>query len=539
MNRRDFVKASLGSAAVAAASQAAPAFAAQSGAHAAQSSIVEADITQLQLAMQSGKQSAQSLTKLYLKRIAAFDKAGPRLNAIIELNPDALAIAKALDVERASKGPRGPLHGIPILLKDNIATSDKMSNSAGSLALAGAHPPLDAHVVQRLREAGAVILGKTNLSEWANLRSTRSTSGWSGRGGLTLNPYALDRNTSGSSSGSASAIAASLAAVAVGTETNGSIVSPASICGLVGIKPTVGLVSRSGIIPLSHTQDTAGPMARTVSDAALLLGGMTGVDANDAVTNDRANTHKDFSAYLKKDSLRGARIGVVRNYFGGRKDLVDPVIEKALSVLRQQGAILIDCEMPNVGKAGNDGLEVLLYEFKAGLASYLKTYAPDAPIKNMADLIAYNLQHQDRELPYFGQEYLIRAQAKGDLTSQEYLDALANVRRYSRTEGIDQLMNLHQLDALVAPTNGTAWLTDLINGDSSGASFAGPAAVAGYPHITVPAGQVHGLPVALSFVGRAWSEPTLIGLAYSYEQASLARRPPTYARSLSLRAGSV
>jgi amidase len=495
--------------------------------------IVEAGIPQLQAAMQAGKQTSQSLTRLYLKRIAALDKAGPRINAIIELNPDALAIAKALDHERKTSGARGPLHGIPVLLKDNIATADKMRNSAGSLALADSRPLQDSFVAQRLRAAGAVILGKTNLSEWANLRANRSTSGWSGRGGLTKNPYALDRNTSGSSSGSAAAVAASLCAAAVGTETNGSIISPASICGLVAIKPTVGLVSRSGIIPLSHTQDTAGPMARTVTDAVMLLGGMTGVDPSDTFTADSEQQPRDFSASLKADALKGARIGVVRNYFGGRRDLIDPVIEKALAVLRAQGAELIDCEIPNFGKTGAGGLEVLLYEFKAGLANYLKTYAPDAPIKNMDDLVAFNLQHQERELQFFGQEFLIRAAAKGDLQSQEYLDALANNRRYTRTEGIDQVMDQYKLDALVAPSNSTAWLTDLVNGDNSLGSFSGPAAVAGYPHITVPAGQVHGLPVALSFVGRAWSEATLIGLAYSYEQATLARRPPTYVHSLS------
>jgi amidase len=532
MNRRGFMKVSLGSGVAAISAQTIPALAAVAP---RAGTIVETSITQLQSAMQAGTLSSQSLTRMYLKRIAAIDKAGPRLNAVLELNPDALAIARALDQERKATGPRGPLHGIPVLLKDNIATADKMSNSAGSLALSGSHPVKDSFVAERLRAAGAVILGKTNLSEWANLRSTRSTSGWSGRGGLTLNPYALDRNTSGSSSGSASAVAASLAAAAVGTETNGSIVSPASICGLVGIKPTVGLVSRSGIIPLSHTQDTAGPMARSVTDAVLLLGGMTGIDPSDPATADGEKQPRDFSSYLKVDALRGARIGVVRNFFGGRRDLIDPVIKQALNVLRAQGAVLVDCEMPNVGKA-TGGLDVLLVEFKAGLENYLKTYAPDAPIKNMAELVAFNLQNEARELPYFGQEYLIRAAAKGDFNSQEYIDALAANRRFSRAEGIDQVMNEFKLDALVAPTNGTAWITDLINGDASGNSFAGPAAVAGYPHITVPAGQVHGLPVAISFVGRAWAEPTLIGLAYSYEQASKARRPPTYARSLSLRA---
>lgn len=532
MNRREFVTASL---ATGAAMTAPPAAAAARAATSAQAAIIETDITQLQAAMQAGKQTAHSLTSLYLARIAAIDKAGPTLNAVIELNPDALAIAQALDLERAQKGPRGPLHGIPILLKDNIATADKMHNSAGSLALADSRPPLDAHLVQRLRAAGAVILGKTNLSEWANLRSTRSTSGWSARGGLTKNPYALDRNTSGSSSGSAAAVAASLAPAAVGTETNGSIISPASICGLVGIKPTVGLISRSGIIPLSHTQDTAGPMARSVSDAVLLLDGMTGVDDADEATRAAAGQPLSFARYLDKNALQGARIGVVRNFFGGRRDLVDALVDQALAVMREQGAVLVDCDLPNFAKTGAGSLDVLLFEFKAGLASYLKTYAPDAAIRNMADLIAFNLQHSERELRYFGQEYLLRAEAKGGLDSPDYLDALAANRRYARTEGIDQVMDAFKLDALVAPSNGTAWLTDFINGDNSHGGFSGPAAIAGYPHITVPAGQVAGLPVAVSFVGRAWSEPRLIGLAYSYEQASAMRRPPGYARSLSLR----
>ena len=532
MNRRDFVRVGIGSGAAAlAATQSVTAMAADS----AHLRVVEADVTQLQAAMQAGSLSAVSLTNLYLARIAAVDRAGPRLNAVIELNPEALAIARELDRERKTKGSRGPLHGIPVLLKDNIATADRMRNSAGSLALADSRPSKDAHLVRQLRAAGAVILGKTNLSEWANLRSTRSTSGWSARGGLTRNPYALDRNTSGSSSGSGAAIAASLAAVAVGTETDGSIVSPASINGLVGIKPTVGLVSRSGIIPLSHTQDTAGPMARTVTDAVLLLNAMTGIDKSDTATADSEGRPRDYSKFLEKSGLRGARIGVARSFFG-TNDQLDAVMEKALAVLQAEGAILIDpVVIPNTDKYGDSELEVLLYEFKAGLAGYLAAYAPDAPVKNMADVIAFNLANKDRELAHFGQEFLIRAQAKGGLDSAEYLTALANNRRYSRAEGIDLVLREHKLDALVAPTGGPAWLTDFINGDHYSGSFSSPAAVAGYPHITVPAGQLHGLPVGLSFVAGAWSEPTLIRLAYGFEQASRHRRAPGFAASLKAR----
>jgi len=523
MKRRDFVKMGLVSSA--AATQAMPAFGKTAAA------LAEADVTQLGAAMANGSQSAVSLTRACLARIAAVDRAGPRINAIIELNPDALAIAAELDRERAAKRVRGPLHGIPVLLKDNIATGDRMRTSAGSLALAGAPAAQDAHVVQQLRAAGAVILGKTNLSEWANLRSTRSTSGWSARGGLTLNPYALDRNTSGSSSGSGAAVAAGLAPLAVGTETDGSIVSPASVCGLVGIKPTVGLLSRSGIIPLSPSQDTAGPMARSVADAVLLLNGMTGLDPRDAASKGATGRPRDYAEFLQKDGLRGARIGVARNFFGNN-DRLDALIERALGVLRAQGAILIDpVEIPNTDKYSESELNVLLYEFKAALPQYLATYAPTAPVRNMADVIAFNLQHSARELKYFGQEYLLRAEAKGALDSADYRAALANNLRYSQAEGIDQVIREHQLDALVAPTGSPAWLTDTINGDHSGASFTSPAAVAGYPHITVPAGLLQGLPVGLSFVGGAWSEPVLIRLAYAFEQASRYRRAPEFARS--------
>lgn len=495
--------------------------------------IVEASVADLQAAMQSGKTTSQKLVKLYLARIRAIDKAGPRINSIIELNPDALSIAKALDAERKAKGPRGPLHGVPILLKDNIATADKMQTTAGSLALLGVKPPRDAFVVTKLRAAGAVILGKTNLSEWANMRSTRSTSGWSGRGGLTKNPYALDRNTSGSSSGSGAAIAASLAAIAVGTETDGSIISPAHVNGLVGIKPTLGLISRNGIIPIAHSQDTAGPMARTVADAAALLTAMAGADAKDAATLDPLMKALDYSKFLDANGLAGARIGVVRGNFGGRNDLVSAVIEEALKVLAAKGAILVDpVEVPNTAKYAQTEYEVLLYELKADLAAYLAEFAPNASVKSLKDIIDFNEKNRSRELPFFGQEHFLRAEAKGGLDSKEYLDALANNLLYSRAEGIDKVMKEHKLDALVAPSGGPAWLTDFIKGDASGGGFTSPAAVAGYPHVTVPAGNVFGLPCGISFVGAAWSEPTLIRLAYAFEQATQHRRAPTFARSL-------
>ena len=533
MDRRDFVGLGVaGVASTAAAVLAKDAVAAPAPIQAP--GILEAGVMEQQASMKAGKLTSQSLVKQYLARIAAVDKSGPRINAIIELNPDALAIAAAMDKERAAGKLRGPLHGIPVLLKDNIATFDKMSTTAGSLALEGVRAVRDAHVVTLLRAAGAVILGKTNLSEWANLRSSHSTSGWSARGGLTKNPYALDRNTSGSSSGSGAAMAASLATLAVGTETDGSIVSPASTCGLVGIKPTLGLVSRSGIIPIAHSQDTAGPMTRSVSDAALMLDVLVGVDGRDAITRQAAGKG-GYAKALVPGGLKGKRLGVARDFFGSY-DKLDAAIEKALAVLKAQGAILVDVKVPNTSKYGDSELEVLLYEFAPGLAAWLKDYAPGAPIKNMADVIAFNNQHAEREMPHFAQEYLVKAQAKGDLKSKAYLDALANNHRYAQAEGIDQVMREHKLDALVAPTGGTAWLTDFVNGDHYGGSFSTPAAVAGYPHVTVPAGYVYGLPVGLSFVGGAFSEATLIGMAYAYEQATLHRKAPRFAPSVSLKA---
>ena len=523
MDRRDFVR--LGVAAGAAAGTATLASAASQG-RASGSSILEAGVREQQAQMQAGKLTSASLVKQYLARIAAIDKAGPAINAVIELNPDALQIAAAMDRERKAGKLRGPLHGIPVLIKDNIATADKMSTSAGSLALAGVRASRDAFVAERLRAAGAVILGKTNLSEWANMRSVRSTSGWSARGGQTRNPYALDRNTSGSSSGSAAAMAASLATLAVGTETDGSIVSPSSSCGIVGIKPTLGLVSRAGIIPIAHSQDTAGPMTRSVADAAFLLGALAGPDPQDGVTAKAPRVN--YASFLRKDGLRGKRLGVARDFFGAN-DGVNALIEKELSLLREQGAILEDVTIPNSDKYGETELTVLLHEFRPDLEAWLAAYAPHAPVKTMADIIEFNLRNARREMPHFGQEHLIAAQSKGGLEARDYVKALANNRRYARDKGLEQVLRDRKLDALVAPTGGPAWLTDYINGDHYGASFSSPAAVAGYPHVTVPAGLLHGLPVGLSFVGKAWSEPALIAMAYAYEQAGRRRRAPTYA----------
>jgi amidase len=502
---------------------------------AASMNLTEASVAGLQAAMAAGKTTSQALVRAYLARIRALDSNGPRINSIIELNPDALNIARLLDSERKAGKVRGPLHGIPILIKDNIATADKMQTTAGSLALVGAKPPRDAFIVTRLRDAGAVILGKTNLSEWANFRSTRSTSGWSSRGGLTKNPYALDRNTSGSSSGSGAAMAASLATLTIGTETDGSIVSPANANGVVGLKPTLGLVSRDGIVPIAASQDTAGPMTASVADAAALLTVLAATDARDASTKDASTKRIDYTAHLKKDGLKGKRIGVVRSQFGGRNDMASAVVEQALAVLKEHGATLVDiAELPNANRYGATEYEVLLYEFKAGMAAYLKEFAPTSPLESLADIIAYNEKHRDKVMPYFSQEHMLRAIAKGDLTEKAYLDALANNHKFSREEGIDKALKENNLDALVAPTGSPAWLTDFIRGDNSGGGFSSAAAVAGYPHITVPAGFVQGLPCGISFVGTAFSEPTLFEIAYAYEHASRKRRAPTYARTLKL-----
>jgi amidase len=488
----------------------------------------EATVADLQTAMDSGKITARSLAEKYLARIEALDKSGPAVNSVLEVNPDALSIAEQLDSERKTKGARGPLHGIPVLIKDNIDTSDRMQTTAGSLALVGTRPAKDSFVAQQLRKSGAVILGKTNLSEWANMRSSHSVSGWSGRGGLTKNPFALDRNPCGSSSGSGAATAANFCAVAVGTETDGSVVCPSSLCGLVGIKPTLGLVSRSGIIPIAHSQDTAGPMARTVRDAAILLGALAGVDENDKTTSaSMGKAAPDYTKFLDPNGLRGTRIGVARKYFGF-SDLVDKLMEDALAEMKRRGAEIIDpADLPSHGKFGDTELTVLLYELKADMNAYLAT-RPDTQVHTLKDLIDFNNKHADKEMPYFGQDEFIKAEAKGPLTDKEYVDALAANHHLSRKEGIDAIMDKHRLDAIVAPTAGPAWLTDLVNGDHVGGGSSDAAAVAGYPDITVPAGMISGLPVGISFFGRPWSEPELLKIAYGFEQATKARKPPEF-----------
>ena len=489
----------------------------------------EATIPELQEQMKTGKLTSTELTGAYLHRIADLDKTGPTLNAVIEVNPDALNIAQQLDAERRAGHVRGPLHGIPILIKDNIATADKMQTTAGSLALVGAKPPRDAAIVARLREAGAVILGKTNLSEWANFRGTSSVSGWSGRGGQTHNPYALDRNPSGSSSGSAVAVSANLCVVAVGTETDGSIVSPASVNGVVGVKPTVGLVSRTGIIPISASQDTAGPMARTVGDAAILLKVLAGYDASDAATAAMAvEGHANLAWSAPVNALKGARLGLLRGPFGFRPKM-EPVLAELVAALRAAGAEVIDLgEFPALRDAGDPETEVLRYEFKDGLNAYLATLGPDAPVKTLADLIAFNEAHRDRELPLFGQETFLKSQAKGPLTEQAYLDARASCLRIARRDGIDALMDKNNVDALVALTTGPATLTDPVNGGYSTGGSSSLAAVAGYPSVTVPAASVMGLPVGLSFFGRAWTEAKLLALAADFEAHTHARREPQF-----------
>jgi amidase len=491
--------------------------------------LVETSIETLQEGIASGAYSARSIVEGFIARIEAIDRNGPALRSVIELNPDALVIADGLDRERTEKGARGPLHGIPVLLKDNIDTADRMATTAGSLALVGSRPPADAFLVQQLRKAGAVILGKTNLSEWANIRSSRSTSGWSGRGGLTRNPYALDRNTSGSSSGSAVAVAASLCAAAVGTETDGSIVSPSSLNGIVGIKPTVGLISRTGVIPISHSQDTAGPMGRTVRDATLLLAGLVGIDAEDGATVvRRGKMVEEYAHALVPGGIKGARIGVVRKYFGFHP-AVDEVMAGVLDVLKHEGAVLVDpADIPTLGKFESDEFTVLLYELKHDLNAYLDRVGASAQVHSLKDVIAFNEAHRDTEMPYFGQEIFLKAEAKGPLTGKEYRTALANCRRLSRREGIDAVMNKHRLDALLAATDSPAWVTDLALGDHFVGGSSTAAAVAGYPSVTVPAGFVFGLPVGVSFFGRAWSEAVLIRLAYGFEQATKARKKPSY-----------
>ncbi|MCH7564656.1 MAG: amidase [Gemmatimonadetes bacterium] len=495
----------------------------------------EVTIQELQAAMASGERTARSITEAYLDRIESFDRQGPSLRSVIETNPDALDIAEQLDREREAGTVRGPLHGIPILVKDNVDTADRMTTTAGSYALEGSIPSQDSFVVQRLREAGAIILGKANLSEWANIRSTRSSSGWSGRGGQCGNPYSLDRNPCGSSAGSGAATSANFTVAAIGTETNGSVVCPSSANGVVGIKPTVGLVGRSGIIPISHTQDTAGPMARTVADAAAILGALTGVDPRDDVTNaSQGNAHADYTQYLDAGGLQGARIGVARQFFGANP-YVDTLMDDAIEAMRQAGATIVDpADIPTRQQMGEPSFQVLLYELKADMAAYLATLGPSAPVRTLADIIAFNEANADREMPYFGQEIFIEAEEKGPLTDPEYIEAVALARRLSREEGIDAVMDEYRLDAIIGPTGGPAWRTDLVNGDNFSLSSSSPAAISGYPNITVPAGFVFGLPVGISFFGRAWSEPVLLRIAYAFEQATQHRRAPGFLPSLGL-----
>ncbi len=538
MDRRDFIRNGALSAAVIAGAKTVKALPVGAPDASAESSLAfdleEKTIADLQQMMTSGKRTSRQITQEYLSRIDRLNKNGPALHAVIETNPDALSIASALDAERKTKGPRGPLHGVPVLLKDNIDTHDRMTTTAGSLALEGSIPLKDSFIAARLREAGAVLLGKTNLSEWANFRSSHASSGWTGRGGQAKNPYVLDRNPSGSSSGSAIAVAANMCAVAVGTETDGSIVSPSSACGIVGIKPTLGLLSRSGIIPIAHSQDTAGPMARTVRDAAILLGAMAGEDTSDPATSgSSAHSVRDYTKYLDLNGLRGARIGVVRAKYSGFNDDVDKLVAEAIEAMKRGGAIIVDpADIPTAGKFDDSEFDVLLYEFKADLNKYLASLGPTAPVKTLADIIAFNEKHRETSMRWFGQDIMVKAQAKGPLTEQKYLDALAQDLKMSREQGIDAVMNEHKLDALIAPTGGPAWLTDLLNGDHYTGGYSTPSAVAGYPNINVPIGFISGLPVGLSIFGRAWSEPTLLRIAYSYEQATKYRRPPKFIPTL-------
>ncbi len=505
--------------------------------------VQEASIADLQAAMTSGQMKARDLVLKYAERIKTLDQDGPHVRSVIELNPDALAIADALDTERAAKGPRGPLHGIPILLKDNIDTGDKMLTTAGSLALVGTRPPQDAPVAKGLRDAGAIVFGKTNLSEWANFRSTHSTSGWSGRGRQCLNPYVLTHNPCGSSSGSAAAVAASFAAAALATETDGSIVCPAHACGIVGIKPTVGLTSRAGVVPIAHSQDTVGPHGRTVADAAAVLGALTGVDSRDPATAASAGKfQKDYTQYLDPNGLRGARIGVARETFWGYSADADKICEAAIAAMKAAGAVIVDpADIPTANDiVSSPELDVLLYEFKADLNQYLTTRVRNEQFLNVPDLrtleqiIAFNEAIAEVEMPYFGQEIFVLAQAKGPLTDKDYLDALAKDHQISREQGIDAVMDKLNLDALVAPTGQPAWPTDLLNGDHFLGASSSPAALAGYPLITVPAGFSRGLPVGITFMGRAFSEPTLIKLAYAFEQSTKARRAPQFRATLEL-----
>jgi amidase len=491
----------------------------------------ELTISDMQSKMMSGDLTARKLVEMYWERVEAIDKSGPHINSVIELNPDAFEIADALDAERASGKKRGPLHGIPVLIKDNIDTHDKMQTTSGSLALEGNIARRDAFIVKQLRKAGAVILGKTNLSEWANFRDKKSTSGWSSRGGLTRNPYALDRTACGSSSGSGAAVAANLCAAAIGTETDGSIICPSQTNGIVGLKPTLGLLSRSGIIPIAHSQDTPGPMTRTVADAALMLGALAGFDERDPATRSSMKRGlKDYTPFLDLNGLNGARIGVARNLFGS-DERVKKIIESCLEVMKTLGAVLIDpANVPNHDKFAKSEVEVLLYEFKADLNKYLASLGPKVRVKTMEDVIRFNEENKERVMPYFGQGYMLAAQEKKSLKSEKYLAALKKNHRLARREGVDAVMKEHRLDALVCPSGGPAWMIDLVNGDAPAwdVESTSLAAVAGYPHITVPAGYIFGLPIGISFFAQAWQEPKLIRYAYAFEQAAKVRKPPQF-----------
>jgi len=538
MNRRSFIRRAAAGGALLAAGPARAAFAAPTGGGGSEASggggtrfdLEEATVAGLQEEMRTGRTTSRELTRKYLVRIGAMDKVGPALHHVIETNPEALAIAEALDGERKRKGPRGSLHGIPVLVKDNVATADRMQTTAGSMALAGAAPPRDSFVAAKLRDAGAVILGKANLSEWANFRSTHSSSGWSGRGGQGKNPYALDRNPCGSSSGSGAGVSANYCTVAVGTETDGSIVCPSATNGVVGMKPTLGLVSRAGIVPISHTQDTAGPIARTVADAAILLTALAGADPADPATAASAgHVEPDYTRFLDPNGLRGARIGVAREKFFGYSAKADAVIEAAIKDLERLGATIVDpADIPHAGEYDDAEFDVLLYEFKADLEKYFREWAPGARVKTLKDVIDFNERNRASELRYFGQEIMVMAEEKGPLTDPAYLDALAKCGKLSREEGLDAVMNQNRLDAVIMPTGGPAWTTDLVNGDHYLGGSSTPAAVSGYPSITVPAGFVFGLPIGLTFVGRAWEEPRLLKLAYAYEQGTHHRRPPRF-----------
>ncbi len=536
MHRRDFIKLSaLGGSTLAIGGMITCAPEGSSGAGEKQPAAIpefefhEWTFAQFSEVMESGKHTARSITKAYLQRIEDVDRSGPSLNAVIEVNPQALEIADKLDEERASGRIRGPLHGIPIMIKDNIDTADQMLATAGSLALTDTRPADDAHIVERLRAAGAVLLGKTNLSEWANFRSEKSTSGWSGRGGQTHNPYALDRNPCGSSSGSGVAASANLCAAAIGTETNGSVVCPSHQNGIVGIKPTLGMLSRSGIIPIAHTQDTAGPMARTVRDGAILLSALAGPDPQDPITQDHQDRiHSDYTRFLDPEGLKGSRIGIARNLMGYHEG-VDALMEEAVALMKDQGAELVDeADIVTKGDYGSASYDVLLYEFKADLNIYFASRGPTAGVKTLEQLIAFNEANADTELPYFGQEILIKSQAKGDLGSKEYKQALKKVKRLAGRDGIDATLAKHEVDLIIAPTGGPAWFTDWINGDHFLGASSSAAARAGYPNITVPMGFVHGLPVGLSFFSTAWSEPLLLKVAFAYEQASRHRQAPQF-----------